>query len=188
MPATRSTRPSADRARISTPSAADAHRRPPISRRAPARAADADDGHGDPERPRQRHDPGPDRREQRVGGDDEQPDVDVVHADPRLDEDHPVDAASGARRGPRPSGAGTGSGPAGRRSPAMSAPARTPGSRQANGLLPTSTVATAPLRRRRGSSWRSGPGTAAARRRPARPARTAGARRRRTRSPCGSMT
>ena len=29
--------------------------------------------------------------EQRVGSDDEQPDVGVVHADPRLDEEHPVD-------------------------------------------------------------------------------------------------
>ena len=34
---------------------------------------------------------GPQRGEQRVGGDDEQPDVDVVHPDPRLDEEHPVD-------------------------------------------------------------------------------------------------
>ena len=33
---------------------------------------------------------GPDRREYRVRGDDEQSDVDVVHPDPRLDEEHPV--------------------------------------------------------------------------------------------------
>ena len=33
----------------------------------------------------------PDRREQGVGGDDEQAHVDVVHGDPGLDEEHPVD-------------------------------------------------------------------------------------------------
>ncbi len=39
---------------------------------------------------RQRIVPHPDRREERVRGNDEEPDVDVVHADPRLDEGHAV--------------------------------------------------------------------------------------------------
>ena len=50
-----------------------------------------DDGQDDPERPRPSPAPQPERGEQGVGGHDEQADVDVVHRDPRLDEEHPVD-------------------------------------------------------------------------------------------------
>ena len=39
---------------------------------------------------RPRHQPVQSAAKTRVGGDDEQADVDVVHADPRLDEEHPV--------------------------------------------------------------------------------------------------
>ena len=55
----------------------------------------------------------PDGREERVGGDDEQPDVDVVHADPRLDEEHPVEERERRRRARPRAGAGTGCGRAG---------------------------------------------------------------------------
>ena len=40
----------------------------------------------------------PDRREDRVRGDDEQPHVDVVHTDARLDEQHPVEQHEGAHQ------------------------------------------------------------------------------------------
>ena len=40
---------------------------------------------------RPRHQPVQTAANTRVRGDDEQPDVDVVHPDPRLDEEHPVD-------------------------------------------------------------------------------------------------
>ena len=43
---------------------------------------DADDRHRHPERGAAPPPAGPDGREDRVGRDDEQPDVDVVHADP----------------------------------------------------------------------------------------------------------
>ena len=52
---------------------------------------DADHRQHDPERPRTAPATGPQRSEQGVRGDDEQPDVDVVHGDPALDEEHPVD-------------------------------------------------------------------------------------------------
>ena len=48
-------------------------------------------GMRDPERAAPAPPPGPDGGEERVGGDDEQADVDVVHADPRLDEEHPFE-------------------------------------------------------------------------------------------------
>ena len=51
---------------------------------------DADDRHRDPERRPSLPPARPDRREDRVGGDDEQADVDIVHPDPGLDEEHPV--------------------------------------------------------------------------------------------------
>ena len=50
----------------------------------------AHDRHRQPERRSALPPARPDGREDRVGGDDEQPDVDVVHADPGLDEEHPV--------------------------------------------------------------------------------------------------
>ncbi len=52
---------------------------------------DPDDRHGDPERAAAAPPARPDRGEDGVGGDDEQPHVDVVHADPRLDEEHAVE-------------------------------------------------------------------------------------------------
>ena len=57
---------------------------------------DADDRHRDPERTAPAPPARPDGGEHGVGGDDEQADVDVVHADPRLDEEHPVEQDEGA--------------------------------------------------------------------------------------------
>ena len=51
---------------------------------------DADDRHRQPERGAAAPPTRPDRREDGVGRDDEQAHVDVVHADPGLDEEHPV--------------------------------------------------------------------------------------------------
>ena len=51
----------------------------------------ADDRHGEPERPAALPEACPDRGEQRVRGDDEEPDERVVHRDPRLREQHAVD-------------------------------------------------------------------------------------------------
>ena len=50
----------------------------------------ADDRHRQPESGPSPQPARPEGGEQRVRRDDEQPDVDVVHADPRLDEEHPV--------------------------------------------------------------------------------------------------
>ena len=69
--------------------AADGIERHPLAREGEAEQ-DADDGHRHPERPSGPPPAGPERGEHRVGGHDEQADVDVVHADPRLDEEHPV--------------------------------------------------------------------------------------------------
>ncbi len=51
----------------------------------------ADHRHRHPERGPAAPPARPDRGEDRVRGHDEQPDVDVVHPDPRLDEEHPVE-------------------------------------------------------------------------------------------------
>ena len=59
---------------------------------------DPDQRERDPERPWTAPAARPERREQGVGGDDEQPDVDIVHPDPALDEEHPVDEDEDARR------------------------------------------------------------------------------------------
>ena len=84
------TRPSALRTSRSRPSAPMAYAATHLEARASAEQ-EADDGHRDPERAAPAPPPGPDGREERVGGDDEQADVDIVHPDPRLDEEHPFE-------------------------------------------------------------------------------------------------
>ena len=77
----------------------------------------ADHRHRQPERGPALPPARPDGREDGIRRDDEQADVDVVHADPRLDEEHPVGDHEQRRRGRPRGGAGTGSGSAGRGGP-----------------------------------------------------------------------
>ena len=82
-------RPRADRARMRMPDAAESVERDPL-RREPQPQQQAHDRHPDREGDPALQPAGPQRREERERRDDEEPDVDVVHRDARLDEHHPV--------------------------------------------------------------------------------------------------
>ncbi len=89
-PPMRSSRPSAERMRMRTTIAPMAYA-PTHFEASGEPEQDADDRHDQPERTAPPPGAGPDRREQGDGGDDEQPDVGIVHRDPRLDEVHRID-------------------------------------------------------------------------------------------------
>ena len=70
--------------------ATDRIERDPLARESEAQQR-PDERHRDPERAAAPPPARPDGREDHVGGHDEEADVDVVHPDPRLDEEHPID-------------------------------------------------------------------------------------------------
>ena len=115
----------------------------------------------------------PDRGEDGVGGDDEQADVDVVHADPRLDEEHPVERARSSPTRPATSRRRNRIRASRYSSAAVSAPAMTPGSRQAKACDPTSIDADVAVRAEHaGAAGGPRTGTRARRPWPTRPARS----------------
>ena len=120
-------------------------------------SSSADDRHRQPERGAAPPPAGPDRGEDRVGRDDEQADVDVVHADPRLDEEHPVEddeQRDEPRHEPPPEEDPRQQVEQGRRQGAGD----DPGKRHAKACDPTSIEADAPVDVKTRSCWRSSDG------------------------------